>query len=176
MIRTCIRDNLDTLQQGLAVLERITEEDYRAPVPACFNAAAGGHVRHVIEHYESLLRGLASGRVDYENRPRDPDVERNPATAAQRVRDLLARLDTLADEPADGPLLVRSETAPLDSTHPWAGSSLLRELEFLLSHTVHHYALIAIQCRLRGMTLDPDFGMAPSTLRHRQRHAAPCAR
>jgi len=176
MIRTCIRDNLDTLQQGLAVLERITEEDYRATVPACFNAAAGGHVRHVIEHYESLLRGLASGRVDYENRPRDPDVERNPATAAQRVRDLLARLDTLADEPAAGPLLVRSETAPLDSTHPWAGSSLLRELEFLLSHTVHHYALIAIQCRLRGMTLDPDFGMAPSTLRHRQRHAAPCAR
>jgi hypothetical protein len=176
MIRTCIRDNLDTLRQGLALLERITEEDYRAPVAACFNAAAGGHVRHVIEHYESLLGGLASGRIDYENRPRDPDIERDPATAAQRVRGLIERLETLADAPPDGPLRVRSETAPLHSAHPWADSSLLRELEFLLSHTVHHYALIAIQCRLRGMTLDPDFGMAPSTLRHRQRHAVPCAR
>lgn len=176
MIRTCIRDNLEALRQGLALLDDFSAEAYREPVPECFGAAPGGHLRHIIEHYESLLSGVLSGRIDYENRPRDPAIERDPAEAARRIRCLMDRLDTLAGEHSDGLLLVRAETAPSDARHPWAGSSLLRELEFLLSHTIHHYALIAIMCRLQGRLIDPDFGVAPSTLRHRVKVQNLCVR
>jgi hypothetical protein len=45
-------------------------------------------------------------------------------------------------------------------------SSISRELQVLSSHTVHHFALIAITLRTHGVELDSDFGMAPSTLRY----------
>ncbi len=47
-----------------------------------------------------------------------------------------------------------------------SSSSLRRELHFLLSHTVHHYALIAMILARHGVEVEPDFGVAPSTLRH----------
>jgi hypothetical protein len=39
-----------------------------------------------------------------------------------------------------------------------------RELQFLASHTVHHYALIAHLARDRGVGVAPEFGVAPATL------------
>ena len=45
-------------------------------------------------------------------------------------------------------------------------SSISRELQVLSSHTIHHFALIAMTLRLHGIEMDPDFGMAPSTLRY----------
>jgi len=49
----------------------------------------------------------------------------------------------------------------------WQSSSLGREFQFLISHTIHHFALIAGLCRLHGVSICNDFGVAPSTLRHR---------
>src|SRR5437588_542470 len=45
-------------------------------------------------------------------------------------------------------------------------SSISRELQALSSHTVHHFALIAMTLRMHGVETDADFGMAPSTLRY----------
>jgi len=39
-------------------------------------------------------------------------------------------------------------------------------LQVLSSHTVHHFALIAMTLRLHGVEMEPGFGMAPSTLRY----------
>ena len=36
----------------------------------------GPHRRHLIEHYEALLRPAHSGVVDYDTRPRDRELER----------------------------------------------------------------------------------------------------
>ena len=52
---------------------------------------------------------------------------------------------------------------------PWSGSTVRRELDFLLSHTVHHYALIAMSLRLRGLPVPAELGVAPSTLEHWRR-------
>ena len=46
-----------------------------------------------------------------------------------------------------------------------AASTLSRELQFLVSHTVHHDALIAAAARALGVATEPDFGIAPSTLK-----------
>jgi uncharacterized damage-inducible protein DinB len=46
-----------------------------------------------------------------------------------------------------------------------------RELQFLASHTLHHYALIAALLRLQGVEPGEEFGVAPGTLEHRRRLA-----
>ena len=45
-------------------------------------------------------------------------------------------------------------------------SSIGRELQALSSHTIHHFALMAMTLQALGFQLDRDFGMAPSTLRY----------
>jgi hypothetical protein len=42
-------------------------------------------------------------------------------------------------------------------------STLARELRALASHTIHHYALVAVVLRLRGVAVPAHFGVAPST-------------
>jgi hypothetical protein len=58
---------------------------------------------------------------------------------------------------------------------PWSRSTAARELQFLVSHTVHHYALIAFILRANGIDPGADFGVAPSTLAHRKSQQS-CAR
>ncbi|MEP0552783.1 MAG: hypothetical protein ABJE29_00430, partial [Balneola sp.] len=49
---------------------------------------------------------------------------------------------------------------------PWSVSSIRRELQFLVSHTVHHYALIGLILKTMDVEVPEDFGVAPSTLKH----------
>jgi uncharacterized damage-inducible protein DinB len=170
-VHTAITANLAAVEQGVRLLAAINAASYGQRVPLCYNASIGGHVRHIIEHYEAFLRGVDDGELDYENRARDPLAENDPAYASGLLEAVAGRLRAL------GPLLVnrtifyRAETSDGIATE----TSLLRELEFLLSHTIHHYALVAVMARLQGFEPEPTFGIAPSTLKFQ--HAQPaCAR
>ena len=59
-------------------------------------------------------------------------------------------------------LRVRSEIEP----ELVMNSTLARETEFVHSHTVHHYALIAAKLKSVGIEVPDEFGVAPSTLRY----------
>ena len=48
-----------------------------------------------------------------------------------------------------------------ESTPVWCASSVLRELDFLQSHTVHHYSLVAMLLRLHEIDPGEEFGVAP---------------
>jgi len=174
MIDHTIRDNVVALRQGIDLLSGLPVNSYTQRAPACFNSTAGGHFRHIIEHYVSFLQGTETGEIDYEARARDPLIENDPAYALAQLESIADRLERL---PADAVLNVRSESTPITAPANWCATSTLRELEFLLSHTVHHYALIGVICQLAGRSLPKDFGMAPSTLRHLRAQAnAACAR
>ena len=42
---------------------------------------------------------------------------------------------------------------------------------FSISHAIHHYAVIAMICRLLGALLPEGFGIAPSTVQYRKESA-----
>ncbi len=174
MTAAAARANILLLQQADDLLGALGGERYASRVPACFNSSPGGHLRHITDHYLGLLDGLSLGEVDYEHRARDPRVEREVGHAQGLVRSLIHRLEAVALEDRDIALRVRAEASDEEGdveSGPtiWSDSSLLRELEFMLSHTVHHYALVAVMCRLLGHEPAADFGMAPSTIRYLRR-------
>ena len=89
---------------------------------------------------------------------------------------MVRRLETLVPGAARRELLIKSDAVGESAASTvWARSTVERELQVLLSHTVHHYALIAVALRLHGLEVDPEFGVAPSTLRYWQEQRA-CAR
>ncbi len=170
-MRQLIHDNNTALRQAQSLLEVIEDQMFRHPVPACYDASVGAHLRHVLDHYESFFQGLG-GAVDYESRQRDPRLETDRSYALTRVSAHLSNLTRLLDTPSDLPLRVRLEGCSASGAEAWGDSSASRELEFLLSHTIHHFALIGVCCRLQGIHPPATFGIAPSTLRHRQNLAA----
>ena len=79
-----------------------------------------------------------------------------------------AFLEALPAHAEDDVVQVRAELpVPSASSARWTGSTVGRELRFLMSHTLHRYALIAAILRLGGEPVPAGFGVALSTLRHR---------
>lgn len=173
-----LSDNTHLIRQGLAVLGDLDGDLYCSPLPDAGLSGIGGHFRHCIDFYERFLACLAEDnpRLDYDSRDRDEQLERCPSTASARLEQVVRRLETLVPGAARRELLIKSDAVGESAASTvWARSTVERELQVLLSHTVHHYALIAVALRLHGLEVDPEFGVAPSTLRYWQEQRA-CAR
>jgi hypothetical protein len=160
------------LEQGHALLGRLDDCLYAGAGGLPVRSGVGSHIRHCLDLYRSLVAGVWTGRVDYERRERDALVARDRACAAARIEIVIEELRALADLPGDTTLLVSPEDPGADA---WCASTLARELQFLLSHTIHHYALVALILRLQGFEPGEEFGVAPSTLAH-WRQEAVCVR
>ena len=169
-----IEENISALLQGIDLLVEIDDATYRKEVVIAFGGTLGGHVRHNLDHFVNFLDGLETGEIDYESRQRDRSIELDRQYAIEQSQVICSRLAALAESGRDKELRVRMEGENTSDRERWALSSVSRELEFLLSHTIHHYALASIMCRLSGVDPNGDFGVAPSTLRHR-RNASKCA-
>lgn len=165
-MHSLIEANRLLLLQAVYLLEVLDDSGYRTPSPECFNSSAGGHMRHVLEHYKCFCDGFESGFIDYEARERGSPIESSVAAATELALELAQKIAAIADADAHRPLRVLSDDGgELLESH----SSVQRELQFILSHTVHHFALVKTLLAIRGHTdFPPDFGMAPSTLRYLQ--------
>ncbi len=155
--------NVYFIEQGRALLRNLDDNLFcRA---ANGQSGVGAHLRHVIDCFRCFQRGLADGRVDYDSRQRDPLLEQDRKIADGALAEISQALNNLGADDAARRLEVKVDTVAWeDPALHWHVSSLGRELQFLLSHTVHHYALIALLLRQQGFEPGADFGVAPSTL------------
>lgn len=161
-------ENILHLEQALELIGRLTDEQFTRCPSAPFRGGVGSQFRHCIDFYSCFLRGLESGKIDYGLRERDPQTETDRSHAAARIRAVIEALRGMETAALDRALDVRSEEGPaVDGA--WCRSTVHRELQFLISHTVHHHALIVALLLAQGCSLDDDlrgFGVAPSTLAH----------
>lgn len=125
------------------------------------SGSIGAHIRHDLNFVECFLKGIETGVVDYANRERDPRIETDRSFAASRIDAVIDQLAALDADPRTA-LFVASE---IESTMLHR-STVSRELEFVLSHTIHHHALIKLKLRDAKTAPAPEFGVAPSTLEY----------
>lgn len=153
------------LEQAVDLVDQIDDGVYSATSPLSPRGSIGGHLRHVIDFFQSFLQGLEPGRVNYNLRLRDPRFERDRAYAGGRINEMIAALRSLRLDAAERTLLVNTDDSPADAPN-WSTSSVQRELDALQSHTVHHYALVAMLLRLHEIEPGSEFGVAPSTIEY----------
>ena len=165
-ITELISTNVAWLNQALSLVQRIDDVTFRSSPQGLAPHRVGGHLRHILEFYECFLDGLGSLMVDYDARQRNHSVENSRDAATEKISSILRRLEDSPWIDHDSVMFVRMENAEASEVEsPYLRSSLSRELQTLSSHTIHHFALIAITLRVHGFEVDPDFGMSPSTLR-----------
>ena len=162
-------DGIGYLHQGAELIRGLDDDLFTRSPGGRFRGGIGSQVRHCIDFYECLLRGLELEQpVDYTARTREARLEIDREYAAERLEQIADRLAAVDRDSLDRQLQVRTEQ-PVAGVPEWCGSTVHRELQFLVSHTVHHYALIVALLGRLGYELEPrqaDFGIAPSTLAH----------
>lgn len=153
-----IDDNIATLQAAVELV---------AGMDAAHYARIGGHLRHLLDHYECLLADDAPSTVNYDARGRCRQTELSPSMGLRRLQQVISRLRGArehGDAAVDVVMATNSEAEPATT-----GSTRARELQFLQSHCVHHFALIRRVLVDAGVDVDDAFGKAPATLDHERR-------
>jgi uncharacterized damage-inducible protein DinB len=149
--------NVALLQQGIDLITDLDDELFRRPQAMLGMGSIGGHFRHCLDFYESFIRGIESGTIDYDSRVRDAQIESERLAALAKLRSIGAGLRDISSD--DREIVVVLENSA-------SRSSPARELQSLISHTTHHYALIAVALRFCGIEPGPTFGVADSTLKY----------
>jgi uncharacterized damage-inducible protein DinB len=161
------------LKQAISLLDRLDDEVYLSHASLSPRGTIGAHLRHILDFYQSFFTGLQSGRVNYNLRRRDALVESNRVCAIKEISKTIAALQAATTYDEWHALMVCTEQ--MDEALPaWCPSTFLRELDFLQSHTVHHFAVVAMLLRLHEVDPGEEFGVAPSTLSHWRKEAT-CA-
>jgi hypothetical protein len=152
------------LNQALLVIAPFAD-----PSPA-FADYVGPHLRHVIEHYSALLTPLLTSekvpQIEYDARVRDRSIETSPNVARGRIRSLQGQLSALTDLQLHTPVTVHLLGGAAGEAALAVPSTVARELMFVASHAVHHFALVARYCQQNAIATPVEFGMAPATIAH----------
>lgn len=154
-----IKSLAEEFLRGARLIGKIEDSIYKQPANG--TGSIGGHFRHNLDFANAFLNGIRTGKIDYNRRERDVQIEENRLYAMKRFASMIYRLRNLPPEIFQKKVAVRSEV----DAGIWHESSALRELEFLHGHTVHHHALIAEKLNRFGVQISADFGVAPSTLK-----------
>ena len=161
-------ENVRYLEKGIELIRMLPDRVWTGPDGES-RSGVGAQFRHCVDFYSCFLSGLAAGAIDYNARERDPRIEVERGAAIERMEQLVEALAAVEPRTGDKTVRVRLEASAEGNDAGWCSSSVLRELQFLLSHTIHHYALIVTLLQLRGFSVDEtfaDFGVAPSTLNY----------
>lgn len=155
------------LEQLADVTRQLDSTDFIRPSRALSQATIGQHVRHTLEFFQCLERGLQKGIVNYDERDHNEMLQENRELALQVIGEISA---FLRGRHGNVPLSLEvgyDRTSDKTQTVP---SNYYRELSYNIEHAVHHMALIKIGLRevAPHVTIPPGFGVAVSTLRHQE--------
>lgn len=158
----------EVLGQLRAVVSSLGHEAYTRNPVATVDGGVGGHVRHCLDHVQAMIDGARVGVIDYDHRKRGTSIETTPDEAAAEIDRLIAAIDKIPHDAFNREVTVMVMCTG-DGAVTTCRSTLGRECVFVLSHTIHHAAMIAGFVRALGGELPEHFGLAPSTIAYRNR-------
>ena len=149
-----------TEQQDL--LGKISTEIYTHQIPSLDGSTIGGHTRHIIEFLEILLNSYHTNQINYDDRQRNLELEKNPEKAIQTISEILSSINL-----PNKNLIMNQTVGTISLEIP---TNFFRELLYNIEHCIHHQALIKVAFNEIKMShlLNKNFGIAPSTIQYRE--------
>ncbi len=155
------------INQIIETLKQLDDEQYSQKLTIFGGATLGQHFRHIFDFYHCLQSGILNGTVNYSKRKRNPQIENHTAEA---IRQFSATKQLVTHMSLFDQLAVIPDFSPQLGNHSLSfSSSVGRELMYAYDHAIHHLAIIKIgvKSQFPGLEIDPDLGIAPSTIRYR---------
>ncbi len=153
------------------ILSRMNDGQYTKELDLFNGSTIGHHMRHIYDFYYSIVKSLEIGELDYADRDRNPDIERYTHNAALNFI-TLAKLILTLDEDTLIDVVTEFETEH-EKPRKRVSSSIGRELLYAYDHAIHHLAIVkmGIKTNFPDFEIDPNMGIAPSTIKHNKQQA-----
>lgn len=153
------------------LLQSLSQEQFVMNPVGVVQSAIGSHARHCLDHVDAFLSAMTTGHLDFDHRERGTSVETDRLAAIAEVQRVIDGLNALDADTLERPLSMSAQVAE-DGQPLTMSTSGLRELTYLLSHTIHHNALVGVMARTIGVQTPARFGYAPATLSFMNEHRA----
>lgn len=158
---------IEVIQQLSGLLEQLKPNQYQQPLTVLNGSSIGQHTRHIVEFYLCLLKGVSAGVIDYDARERNLQLE----TDLSFTTDTLQKIEKIIGsiQNPNEPLLLSVNYLP--DNQAFIETNFMREMVYLVEHSIHHYALIRIglQENFTNIIIPESFGIAYSTLKHHKK-------
>lgn len=162
-----INHNINQLGELQNLLVQLSVKLYQEPQDVVSGATIGQHVRHILEFYICIEKGIKSGTVSYDDRDRQKEIEEDPSFTINVISELKCFLQAIQNTNIEIEFLANYSL--LEDQSCSIKSNLERELAYALDHTIHHMAILKIALKVGdpSIFINNKFGVAPSTLRMR---------
>jgi len=155
----------NVIRQLAQVLDQLSSQQYAQSLCVLNGSSIGQHTRHVIEFYQCLMKGYQTGLIDYDARERNFLLENDLFYSLKTIEDLMMGIENIPN---------LSETLRLTIAYQpdaisYVETNFMREMAYLIEHSIHHYALIRIglQENFKEIIIPENFGIAYSTIQHK---------
>lgn len=158
-----INSQINILAQAEDYLRLVTSEQYRQVISPLFSSSSGQHIRHVLDHYVSIIKGISTGLVDYDKRNRGGKVESDIEEALVLISEIKLFLLSLTAGQLSRTIQLSTEVNIECKQVALVNTTLARELVFVGGHAIHHFAMVEQISKAQNLTTPSQFGIAPST-------------
>ncbi len=149
------------LKTGIALLDTVSEQQYRNTSVKPYHASIGSHMRHILDIFDCIFCGLECGHVDLTARKRNQLVEQSPAMCRAYFETVLEKLRKLKCEDMNRLINVSDDLGLGMITAKYTLAALLIQAH---SHAMHHFASLGYIVTNLGLELPKeDFGFNPTT-------------
>lgn len=165
-----ITSSTNILHQLIGLIKQLNKEEYTTPLPLLMDNSISKHLRHIVEFYDCLFKGLSSDTINYDLRERNPDIENDPDFAIRFIENCITQLSKM--KPSNDTIELVTLLSP-DGHEACTKTSIDRELAYNVEHAIHHMAIIKIavkQC-FSHVKLPREFGVAYSTIKYQHEQA-----
>ena len=157
----------EILNQLLSLTKQLDQHVYAAELDLLNGNSIGNHIRHIIEFFDLFISGTRAGVINYDRREHSSLFEQDITAASSKIQSLIV---DIAEMTTDKKIFLEVSYKDNEEDLVRIHSSLERELAYNIEHSIHHMAIIkiAIMTLFPKIKLEPNFGVAYSTVRYQK--------
>lgn len=169
VLHKLIDENIHYLSSGIEILSLISSDHYICAEESHspWMSGVGKHFRHLIDFYDRFLDQFPV--INYDLRNRNCEIEKNKSAAEKKLIYFIETLQSFKHKDINQEIDLYNGDIPMSQNVEKVISTLGRELRYLIEHTVHHFAIIAMFLKHYGYSVPNGFGIAQSTLDYEAR-------
>ena len=154
---------VQNLNRGISLLNSISDDQYANNSTAPYYSSIGIHMRHILDVFNCIFKGIEKGQIDLTARQRNELAETKVAVGLDYFDRIIALLNEVREEDLDRLVEVKDDLGLGMITANYTIAAALIQAH---SHAIHHFASIGYIISQMGINLpDGDFGYNPTTPR-----------
>jgi len=158
----------NTLEKSLILLENIPESTYVDDSVGPFYSSIGGHIRHILDFYTSIFKGLNNYLIDLTDRERNTIIEVDVNFAKTEIKKVLTELESYLSYDLEEKYELIDDLGQGKISIP---TNLYAVFTQANSHTIHHYAIVSQLLFAFDIVIeDKTFGYNPTTPQKKTRN------